>query len=65
MAKRDETLATDAAPAPAEPAPPTEPPPSPAPARTDEIVDRWLGDYAIPNHFRTAVDELKRRLRAG
>jgi len=34
-------------------------------SRTDEIVDRWLGDYAIPNHFRAAVVELKRRLRDG
>jgi len=33
-----------------------------APSRTDEIVDRWFGDFAIPNHFLAARDELKRRL---
>lgn len=48
-----------------EPAPtPTPAPKVVAPSALDALVDRWFGDFGIPNHFIAAREDLKRRLAA-
>ncbi len=34
------------------------------PDEIDVLVDRWFGEYSIPNHFEVARSALKERLKA-
>jgi hypothetical protein len=36
---------------------------SDAPTPIDQAIDRWFGDFSIPNHYQAAKEDLKRRLR--